>query len=76
MDSDDRSFSIVAGFVCAMIVALVFMVSSCVVQETRLNAPAAAAKAKSAHLQRMKCIEMRGSWTDNRYSENSCNFPK
>lgn len=73
MDSDDRSFSIVAGFVCAMIVALVFMVSSCVLQEDRIKAPQRTLETRSEHILKMRCIEMRGEWTHEDYADK-CKF--
>ena len=39
MNSDDRSLCIVSGFICAMIVAVIFLLSSCHLQESRVNLP-------------------------------------
>ena len=74
MSSGDRALSIVSLFICSTIIAVIFMVSGCVQKENKLEEPRQVMIAKSEHIQRMRCIENRGSWTYESYVGGKCQF--
>ena len=72
MNSGDRAGSVIAGFVSAAAVAIVFMVSSCSVSETHINQPADMLKIRAEHSVKMACIQAKGEYTE----YNRCTFKK
>ena len=74
VNSDDKSFSIITFFLCTAVVLVVFLVSSCVQTSNRLQEPRHVMTAKSEHIQRMRCIENKGSWTYESYVGGKCQF--
>lgn len=75
MNTTDRMFSIVWGFISAAFVASVFLIGSCSNKQDVINAPISMVKAKSDHLIKMKCIETRGDWVHEDGSDR-CKFTK
>jgi hypothetical protein len=71
MDSDDRKETFVFSAFFASVVAAIFMITGCVLEENKMDAPAKAIKARSEHVQKVYCIRNRGDWTTNDKSGNN-----
>jgi len=75
MQSTDRATSIIFGFAFAALVAIVFMVSSCTLSKATVDRTNDALRIKSSHILNAKCIEARGEWVHENYTDY-CKFNK
>lgn len=73
MNSGDRAGSIAMGFGSAAVVAIAFLMSSCMARETAARQPAEILRLKTEHVQKMTCIQQRGEWKHIDYAD-TCVF--
>lgn len=73
MNGSDRLGAIITVCLLAAFVAFLLVVSSCTLQESKIDAPTDLLEAKSAHILQSRCIDAHGDW-DSQYKK--CEFKK
>jgi hypothetical protein len=75
MNGEQRSITLCLGMLFTALVAIAFLIGSCSIREDTIRNPANILEIKSAHILKSKCIDARGEWVHENYTDY-CKFTK